>query len=691
MNAINLLLILAIASSLIIMIQLVLKKRRVFDFHILIIAMLVWLAFELIHYNVSNTYILNLTNNLRYLGIVFVPVFGFTFSLKYSRSLAKLPVKYYLVLLVIPFFSLLSVMTNDMHQLFYTSTTRHIRNNIAYLSVSYGPLFYVHTIYSYALILLMQYNIFSVSLKFKGLLRSQSMLLIFSVLIPFIGNTFYLVSNSIFDYTPLFFSLSALLIYIALYRAQFFDVLPIGQSLILEHIDIGYIIINESGKIITINNYTAQLLEISINQWLSKPFDNLLKFIDASNLQNEFTIYHNNRIISCIKHGIYDVRDVKIGDVITLKNVTTEAQTTLQLEHAKNRALQSDQIKTRFLASVSHELRSPIEAILKINNDMKTSENQDAAFAIDEACHISLNILDGLKSYTENNEYTLSIKNEYVFLEDIIKEMKITFDPLLEQRGITYTIQYPDNMRLYGLLDRHHFEQIIVNILNNIIKYARLGSMIISMNSFEELLSLNMQIKGFALPKEVMPILFDTKELQGNDLDFAGLGLSLTKRIAQKMNGDITCTSDHIDETTFTIDLPFKAIDQSVPEDLDEYPFIENLKIGILSTNSLQEMYIIKYLNELEIKTYELSRTSLVSGKHHNIDVLLVNDTLMADDSIRESLHSMTLLNIPKILLVDEQSVQHEDPVSTLFADKLKNPVHLPTLIHKILHAYAEK
>ena len=181
-------------------------------FSILMIMITIWTtcyALELVFFNQN---LVLLFAKLKYIGIVYTPVAWLFFSLSYTQNQLTISKKTIVALLILPTFLLITLFTNPFHHLFWKSISIAGSSTISIANGSSNVFFWIHTIYSYSLIVLGTAFILMMLFRTKEIFTKQNMSLLFGVLAPFIGNIF-IVFNFIrtpygYDITPLLFVLS---------------------------------------------------------------------------------------------------------------------------------------------------------------------------------------------------------------------------------------------------------------------------------------------------------------------------------------------------------------------------------------------------------------------------------------------------------------------------------------------------
>lgn len=190
------------------------------------------------------------TVRLQYVGLVLLPVFWLWFALSYTGrdDLLDGPRRY--GLLILPALTLALVLTSPAHDLVWQQITLTKHDRHVVFAPVYGPWFWVHTIYSYGLILLATWLLLNTALRTQRLFRRQALLLAVAALAPLLGNALYLLRigpGKTFDLTPLFFGVSVVLVTLLTVRGRLLEIVPLARDLSFEQMRDGVIVLDPHG------------------------------------------------------------------------------------------------------------------------------------------------------------------------------------------------------------------------------------------------------------------------------------------------------------------------------------------------------------------------------------------------------------------------------------------------------------
>ncbi len=195
-------------------------------------------------------------------GIVLIPMGWFLFSLCYTRRLCRLTDRRTRWLLVEPALVLLLVWTNEYHGLVWRNQHIQPSGPLLLLRATYGPVFWLHTAYSYVLLAAGTYLLLKNLWPVAHIYRQQAMALLAGAVIPWISNLLFLLGYSPLhlDWTPFAFLISGLTFSWAFARGRLLDLRPIAREVAFEHMEAGLIILDLHTRIVDVNRRAEEML-----------------------------------------------------------------------------------------------------------------------------------------------------------------------------------------------------------------------------------------------------------------------------------------------------------------------------------------------------------------------------------------------------------------------------------------------
>ncbi|MCP4141494.1 MAG: PAS domain-containing protein [Chloroflexi bacterium] len=521
---------------------------------------------------------------IEYIGIVSVPLGWVLFSLAYTERRKWLTRRNILLLSIIPVATILFVFSNDLHHLFYTSVALNENGPLSVLDASYGPLWYLYFVYAYIMLfsgtVLLFIRIFSIPKAYW----LQQVLLILSPLLPWVANLLYLLRISPMpqlDLSPLAFTVSAFILGMDIFRFRLFDISPLARSTVINNMDIGMIVVDNQSRLVDINQAAAKLISQVRDDLWGQPVDDVLasfpelvarlasneevdKDIEIS--QGKTKLYYHIQI-----NPIYDQANQQSGRLLLITDITRGRLT--------EEALILAQVRNDFLANISHELRTPINAVLGMAEMLShevygaVNERQSKALGqiVDRSLHLS-NLVDDLLEYVhrEAGDFTLEIKE--FSPNNLLESLQETVGDLASGKGLWVRTKVFPGLPSTILGDRTRLLQILLNLTENAIKFTEKGGVDIHLKTNKTgHWSIEVSDTGTGIPAVAQNQIFDifkqadqsiTKEVQG-----VGLGLAIVKQLVEKMDGTVSVEKTDKTGTNFVVLLPLLQPEVNSNED----------------------------------------------------------------------------------------------------------------------------
>jgi PAS domain S-box-containing protein len=243
------------------------------------------------------------------------------------------------------------------------------------------------------------------------------------------------------------------------------------------------------------------------------------------------------------------------------------AERTADLSRAKEEAERANRTKSDFLAGISHELRTPMNAILGfaqlLDLDDLGGEQGDNVRQILRAGRHLLELITELLDIARIEAGELALSLEPVSVEQLVTEACDLTRPLADQRGVAISIATRAEST-FVQADRQRLLQVLLNLLANAVKYNRPeGSVDVQARTDGDRVSIGVRDTGQGVAPQDLARLFEPFErlgLQGGTIEGVGLGLALAQRLVEAMNGTLSAASTLGVGSSFTIELP-RAVD----------------------------------------------------------------------------------------------------------------------------------
>lgn len=324
--------------------------------------------------------------------------------------------------------------------------------------------------------------------------------------------------------------------------------------------------------------------------------------------------------------------------MVLIRCVDEEVKLTKELEGTKEAAEASNKAKTQFLFNMSHYIRTPMNAILGFAA-LAVSKIDDKEKVLSALSKIKLsgenllglinNVLDMAR--IEQGKEILYLREADI--ERLLQACIVSYENLMMAKNITLKKQI-NIVHNKVLVDETKFLQIINNVLANAIKYSfDNGTILLKVEEENSIYHITIKDEGIGISKEFLPLIFDMFEKEKNAINInsegTGIGLSVSKRFALLMNGDINVESEVNEGTTVYITLLLKSVESNSSQ-IDNECDISNVKILIAEDNDLNAEITVELLSDMgaTVKRVNNGRdliNILKSSQEKDFDIILMD------------------------------------------------------------------
>lgn len=273
-------------------------------------------------------------------------------------------------------------------------------------------------------------------------------------------------------------------------------------------------------------------------------------------------IYICIMIIVILGIGSWFLASVKVRKSVAVREL---ANRTEELGQANIRLQELDRLKGIFIASMSHELRTPLNSIIGftgiilqgITGEINEEQRKQLTLVKNSANHLLELINDIIDlSKIEAGKVELLIKEFEI--SGLIRELEESFRVSVSEKGLKLSLEVPD--RVIVKSDERRTKQILFNFVSNAVKFTNRGEIAIKSAKRDESVQVSVRDTGVGIKKEHMDRLFKAfSRIRNEGVPFregTGLGLYLSKKIADLLNGEIKAESEVGEGSVFTLSLP---------------------------------------------------------------------------------------------------------------------------------------
>ena len=239
---------------------------------------------------------------------------------------------------------------------------------------------------------------------------------------------------------------------------------------------------------------------------------------------------------------------------------------TEELEHANLKLQELDQLKSMFIASMSHELRTPLNSIIGfsgiilqgMSGEINEEQRKQLTLVKNSANHL-LALINDIIDISKIEAGKVEIAIEEFDLSLLAQEIKDSFTVAVDKKELELLLQTPQTLLIKT--DKRRTEQVLVNFISNALKFTDRGEIEIKIVKKDQTVEMSVRDNGIGIKKEDMDRLFKTFSripIKDRIIEGTGLGLYLSKKIANLLGGDIRAESEFGKGSVFTLTLPIK-------------------------------------------------------------------------------------------------------------------------------------
>lgn len=412
----------------------------------------------------------------------------------------------------------------------------------------------------------------------------------------------------------------------------------------------------------------------------------------------------------------------KVNSLISIVNYQREIhEKNIELENyqgelfrAIEQAEKNKVIKENFLANMSHEIRTPLNAIIGITHLLGLSKiNKDQQEMIKLMGYSSKSLLGIVNDILESSQIDagkLAIIPMKINIIDLVQTICGLTSPMAEEKGLTLKCYVDPAVPFMIMGDALRLNQILINIINNAIKFTSKGSIELSLNLIEknnEQVFLEFKVKdtGSGLAQASIDKMFDRFE-QIEDKTWqkfggTGLGLSIVKRLIELMEGEIKVESKIGEGTTFIFNSSFALTDDaSIPnqqiERLSMFSKFNGISILMAEDNPINQFVAMKILKNwnisVDIAENGLEAFEKLKAKNYNLILMDTHMPIMngieATRKIRTELpegkKNIPIISFSASVIENEKREAWEAGVSD-FIEKPFDPKSLHNKIYRLI------
>lgn len=337
------------------------------------------------------------------------------------------------------------------------------------------------------------------------------------------------------------------------------------------------------------------------------------------------------------------------GLVIKLKIRIYEAEKH-KAEVANLQAEATSLAKNIFLSNMSHEIRTPMNAILGISQILLDSDidelSRDKTINIMNSSNALLSTVNDLLDFSKLETKSMILTEDRYNIEELIADIINMISIRVMDKGISFVVDISPNVPSFLYGDVLRLRQLFINILNNALKYTQNGYIKLAVNCEDNgedgvMLQISVRDTGIGIKdKDKSKVFTDyepsfERDVEINELDGNGLGLSVTKDIVLLMGGTIEFDSEYGKGSEFRIFVPQKYADNSEEEGAEvSLPEDKEIRALVYEKNELNDTYLANALEQCDVVVDSCMGSAQFCSNlaNHKYDYVFIAEVFFAEN-----------------------------------------------------------
>lgn len=535
----------------------------------------------------------------QYLGIATVPVWVVLFILRYSGRAARLHNRHAAALLALPALSILFTYTNELHHMVWTSIAGQPGWMMAPLTLGHGWWFWVVVAYSYILLVIGTALLVQQAFRTQRYFMNQIIIMLAAMMVPWVGNALYILGlrpQPNLDLTPLTFALTNIGLMVGFLRFRLLDILPVAYPAVFEFMGDGVVVLDNNQRVVDMNPAARQIFiqpvlspptqplrnvqHRELDGWIGQHMQKLLP--GWQNAASEGPAFNEKELR--LPHGpdgkerVYALRTTAIlnrskqvtGQVLMFSDITQLKNAEEVLKAAHQQAVETNRLKTQLLANVSHDMRTPLGAIIGfaemlnsgVYGDLGTTQ-KDVVSDIQDSGNQLLLFVNNLIGQAQFETGKILIKPKRFQVDELLEDCRPTANLQALRKGIKINYQVDPGMPKTLIGDLYWLRQIAANLVNNAVKFTDQGSVTLRLYQPDpQHWAMEVTDTGPGILPEFQKAIFEPfRQVSGQQLHErggSGLGLAIVKELTNLMGGQMNLASQPGVGSIFTACFPIQ-------------------------------------------------------------------------------------------------------------------------------------
>lgn len=483
---------------------------------------------------------------------------------------------------------------------------------------------------------------------------------------------------------------------------------------IFENLQFGVVEVDNSGLITHPSANFCKMIEYTEQQLIGQCIDKFIvsdsKKINLSNLlslsngqkqSQEMQLIKSNNDRNWVLVNISPIQTQQKniqGSVLFFCDITERKVLEEALKYVNLYAKKAEESEKFFLASMTHELKTPINAIIGMSDLLRMTnidnEQKEYVEILDTSTRYLQKLVSDILDISKIESGNVEIKKTTFRLLNFLLEIVNTFEYSISQKNIKFKIDFDFKPNLDVTADKVILQQVLSNLLSNAEKFTQEGSIILSVTHQEEsenLVKLNFKISdtGVGIDEDMKEIIFEKfKQLPSTKFhksQGSGLGLNIVKQLLALQNSKIEVKSVKGEGSTFFFDMVFE---KGKPTELIDTPKsnlatntqFSSIQVLVVEDNDLNQKYVAKVLNKWSVNYHIVSsgEDAITEFQENKYDLILMDLQLPGISGIETSAKLRKIYNEDVFTIIAMTAVVTSNIESEILKNGMNDIIRKP-------------
>jgi PAS domain S-box-containing protein len=427
-----------------------------------------------------------------------------------------------------------------------------------------------------------------------------------------------------------------------------------------------------SGKIVDCNQAMVDLfqkekrnlLELNTVYQLFESQERINEFLLKLRYQRSVSDYEieikrpNGEVRYCLISANLQKEEGFSGYNAIIRDITERKQTE-ELMKARDMANQSAQLREQFIASISHEMRTPMNAILGMSNLLDKTpldgEQKELIGSIKQSSEVLLGIVNDILEIATIQNGKITFENEPFQLHELVNNLVNVMQYKAREKNLDLQLEIEPGLPAELVGDKLRLNQILFNLVGNAIKFTDEGKVVLKvekLTDFEGGIHMRFSVSdtGIGIPADKLDAVFESFtriRFKNRVFEGTGLGLAIAKSLVEQQGGKIGVESEEGKGSLFFFDLIFES---RMPDDLKE----EKEQAMLLDKEKSYRVLLVE-----DHKMNQLVARKTLQKQWENMDIVLAENGKEAIDILEKENFDLILMDVQMPVMDGYQATHH--------------------------------